>query len=68
MGWTVDQVDVKGAFLHAKLPKPILIRLPTIPGLSEISGKIVQLVKSLYGLREAPKRFYEHLAKAIRNI
>lgn len=68
MGWTVYQVDLKGAVLHEKFPKPVWIRLPTIPVLSKISGKIVQLVQSLYGIREAPKLWNEHLAKDIWNI
>lgn len=34
----------------------------------EISGRIVQLLKSLYGLLEAPKLWYEKLYQAIQKI
>lgn len=56
----VDQLDVKGAFLHATLPDSDRewIRLPTIKGVPSVSGQIVLLHKSLNGLRHAPKLWY----------
>lgn len=69
-GWEVHQVDVKGAFLHAKLPESdrIWVKLPTVEGLSSVCGKSLQLQKSLYVLRKAPKLWYENFATAVSRI
>lgn len=55
-GWSIEQMDVKSAFLHAKLPDTddVWIRLPKVPGVPAANGRVVKLVKSLYGLRQAP--------------
>lgn len=65
--YTISQVDIKGAFLHAKLPENdhIWVRLPKIDGVSAANGQIVKLVKSLYGLRQAPKLWYKLLAETL---
>lgn len=31
-------------------------------------GRILQLLKSLYGLRQAPKLWYDHFEKAVARI
>lgn len=50
----VRQYDVKSAFLHADLPRPIFMKPP--PGFSESnSDRILKVKKSLYGLKCAPK-------------
>ena len=53
LGWEVEHVDIKGAFLHADLPdsERIVIRLPNIDGLNTASVQYVRLKKSLYWLR-----------------
>ena len=65
-GWEIHQVDVKEAFLHATLPKTdkICIKLPNVKGFAN-SRKIVRLVRSLYGLRQAPKLWYQFFAREI---
>lgn len=69
-GWVVHQVDVKGAFLHAALPDSddIWIRLPTLEGVPSAGGQTVKLVKSLYGIKQAPKLWYEHFSKTIARL
>jgi len=53
-GWSIRQIDFKGAFLNALLPEgeEIWIKLPNIPG-TKFKGQLVKLIKSLYGLRQA---------------
>lgn len=53
----IEQLYIEGAFLHASLPETdnVWIRITSIGGINIANGKIVQLVKSLYGLRQAPK-------------
>lgn len=68
-GWSIRQVDFKGAFLNAYLDngEEIWIRLPNIPG-TKFVGQLVKLVKSLYGLRQAPKLWYEYLYSRLRKL
>lgn len=50
--WDIEQLYVKGAFLHAMLHALdcIWIRLLNVEGVSPVSGLSVQLLKSLYGI------------------
>ena len=68
-GWAIRQIDFKGAFLNAYLDKgeEIWIKLPDIPG-TKFVGQIVKLIKSLYGLRQSPKLWYEYLYNRLRKL
>lgn len=44
------------------------MRLPSIPGVSAANGQTFRIVKSLYGLRQAPKLWYEEFARALRSM
>lgn len=68
--WCTDQVDVKKAFLHAPLPRSesIYVRLPNIDGVKSAIGKTILLQESLYGLRQAPRLWYQHFSKTISCI
>lgn len=56
--------------MHAQLPKtqPVCIKLPKIDGIKSPSGQVKELVKPLYGLRQAPKLWYAFLAKKVFQI
>ena len=58
------QIDVKGGFLNSRLPNDtdIWIKLPKIDGIPAANGSVVELVKSLYELPEAPKLWYQPLS------
>lgn len=62
-------MDVKGAFLHANLPESdeIYIRLSKTASTKFATGDIVRLIKSRYGLRQAPKLWYMLLCKALQD-
>ena len=67
----VHQTDVAQAFLLADLHKPIYITLPDIDNhrYKRVSGtKVYALHKSLYGLREANRLFYELLHSVMISI
>ena len=70
MDWCADHLDIKGAFLYALLPpsEEIWVKLPTVPGVPSASGGLVKLRKSLYGLRQAPKLWYELLARSLMKL
>lgn len=59
----VSQLDVKCAFLNGDLPEPVFMEIPdgVKVNCKPKSEYICKLVKSLYGLREAPKCWYEKL-------
>ena len=57
-GLELFQLDVEQAFLHGTLPEPVFVWPPE--GAST-SGKVWKLVKSVYGLRQAPKIFNDFL-------
>lgn len=69
-GYSINHLDVKGAFLHALLPESddIWVRLTKIDDIRQINGQVVKLKKSLYGLRQAPKLWYKHLATTLKKI
>lgn len=68
--WCVQQVDVKGAFLHATQPRSelVYVRVPEVEGAKYANGKKVLLQKSIYGLRQAPTLRFQHFSKTISQI
>ncbi|CAG7717827.1 unnamed protein product [Allacma fusca] len=59
------QMDVKSAFLHGYLEKPIYMEQPE--GMSDGTNRVCKLIKSIYGLKESSKcwneRFHEEMKK-----
>ena len=60
------QGDVSGAFLNSTLKEEIYLRLPE--GLMLEGSTIVKLIKSLYGLKQAARDWYELSDKIIRSF
>jgi hypothetical protein len=59
-GLDIHQMDIKNAFLNGRLDKTIYLRAPaslTIP-----KGKCLHLLKSIYGLKQAPHVWYHELS------
>lgn len=60
-GWTLQQMDVKTAFLQGVLKEEVYMEQPQ--GL-EVAGqeqKVCRLHKSIYGLKQSPRAWYERL-------
>jgi len=58
----VSQLDVKCAFLNGDLPEPAYMEIPEGLECKNMASKckhVCKLLKSLYGLRVAPKCWYE---------
>lgn len=55
--------DIDQAFVRAPLKEDIFMHLPE--GCGSLSGKVVQLNKSLYGLRQASREWYAMLKKCL---
>ena len=58
MGWHIASIDITGAFLHADIDCPIRVRIPSIDG---TAPRIARLMKSVYGLKQAGRLFWNHL-------
>ena len=53
------QMDVKNAFVHGYVDRDIYMAQPE--GFDDGSGRVCKLVKSLYGLKQSPRLWYEAL-------
>ena len=64
VGLTATQLDIKQAFLYGKVDKEIY--LSGVPGYDHIG--CVKLERSLYGIRQAPKIWYDTLISEFHNL
>ena len=64
LGLTATQLDIKQAFLYGKVDAEIY--LSGIPGYENIG--CVKLERSLYGIRQAPKIWYDTLISEFHNL
>ena len=58
--------DVEQAFVQPKLDEDVFLLLPRECG--RLSGKIVRLNKSLYGLKQASRSWHEHLTTCLNTL
>nr|GEU88259.1 putative ribonuclease H-like domain-containing protein [Tanacetum cinerariifolium] len=61
-GFTVDQMDVKTAFLHGSLKKDMYVCQPEGFIDANYPSHVYKLKKALYGLKQAPKAWYDELS------
>ncbi|CAL9009341.1 unnamed protein product, partial [Prunus brigantina] len=65
LGWTLQQFDVKNAFLHGDLEEEVYMDMP--PGIEKTSqGKVCRLRKSLYGLKQSPRAWFGRFSQAMQ--
>ena len=61
---TLTQFDVSTAFLHGELEEEIFMIQPE--GFEDRTGRVCKLQKGLYGLRQSPRAWNEHVDKTLR--
>ncbi|KAH9796154.1 retrovirus-related pol polyprotein from transposon RE1 [Citrus sinensis] len=65
LDWPLQQLDVKNAFLNGDLAEEVYMELP--PGFDkEGRGLVCRLKKSLYGLKQSPRAWFDRFSRAIR--
>ena len=61
--WEIEHIDVKSAYLNALLKEGIYMRAPR--GVLKLGqeGKVLKLIKGLYGLKQAGRGWYLEMTR-----
>ena len=63
--WPLHQFDVKNAFLHGNLEEEVYMSIPPSFEDPKTMGKVCKLKKSLYGLKQSPRAWFERFTHSM---
>ena len=63
--WTTRVIDYTNAFPQAVIDTDIYVEPPALFGSKSGEDKVLKLRKSLYGLKQSPRTFYQHLSQGL---
>ena len=63
LGWRIEQMDIKTAFLHGDVEEELYMEQPE--GMEDGSGRVCRLRKAIYGLKQAPRAWYHKLEETL---
>ena len=66
--WEIDQIDVVGAYLNAKLEDEVYMEPPHGVLNDEERGRVCRLRKGLYGLKQAGRMWYRMMAATFTSL
>ncbi|KAG7343789.1 reverse transcriptase RNA-dependent DNA polymerase [Nitzschia inconspicua] len=65
LGLETRQVDYVAAFVQADIDMDVYVEMPR--GFSQ-KGKVLKLKKSLYGLKQSPRNYFNHLSSKLNQL
>jgi len=66
--WPLYQLDVKNAFLHGDLQEEVYMEIPPGFDTAQTKGKALRLKKSLYGLKQSPRAWFDRFRWVMCNM
>ena len=64
LDWPLQQLDVKNAFLNGDLHEEVYMDSP--PGFESEKNLVCKLRKSLYGLKQSPREWFDKFTQAVK--
>ena len=65
--WDADSFDFNGAYLNGELDDDEEIYMKSPPGYADEGEQVKRLLKSLYGLKQAGRKWYDTLSRALND-
>ncbi|RVW43757.1 Retrovirus-related Pol polyprotein from transposon TNT 1-94 [Vitis vinifera] len=66
LDWSLHQLDVKNAFLNGDLEEEVYMDIPVRLETTSNFNKVCRLRKSLYGLKQSPRAWFERFTKVVK--